>query len=283
MDKKKVSELEDFALRVRQHIIPMATQGGCFLGASLSAVDLLTYLYVNHLQINQSTLDDPNRDYLFLSKGHDVPALYGIFVELGWINIERLANHLSTNDHVYWHPNRHIPGVEFHSGSLGQLPSVSIGVAMDIKLRGGNNRVYCVMGDGELNEGSCWEAFLVAHAYQLNNLTFIIDRNQFQANMATEDLIPLESLVEKFEAFGLHTQRINGHDFNQLNSAFNQVDSERPQVVICDTIRGKGLPSIEARADRWFCNFSEKEIQELMDELVSGQEANLTAEKLVVR
>jgi transketolase len=220
---------------------------------------------------------------LFLSKGHDVPALYGIFVELGWINIERLANHLSTNDHVYWHPNRHIPGVEFHSGSLGQLPSVSIGVAMDIKLRGGNNRVYCVMGDGELNEGSCWEAFLVAHAYQLNNLTFIIDRNQFQANMATEDLIPLESLVEKFEAFGLHTQRINGHDFNQLNSAFNQVDSERPQVVICDTIRGKGLPSIEARADRWFCNFSDKEIQELMDELVSGQEANLTAEKLVVR
>ena len=283
MDKKKVSELEDFALRVRQHIIPMATQGGCFLGASLSAVDLLTFLYVNHLHIDQSTLQDPDRDYLFLSKGHDVPALYGIFVELGWINKERLANHLSTNDHVYWHPNRHIPGVEFHSGSLGQLPSVSIGVAMDIKLRGGNNRVYCVMGDGELNEGSCWEAFLVAHAYQLNNLTFIIDRNQFQANMATEDLIPLESLVEKFEVFGLHTQRINGHDFNQLNSAFNQVDSERPQVVICDTIRGKGLPSIEARADRWFCNFSEKEIQELMDELVSGQEANLTAEKLVVR
>lgn len=283
MDKKKVSELEDFALRVRQHIIPMATQGGCFLGASLSAVDLLTFLYVNHLHIDQSTLQDPDRDYLFLSKGHDVPALYGIFVELGWINKERLANHLSTNDHVYWHPNRHIPGVEFHSGSLGQLPSVSIGVAMDIKLRCGNNRVYCVMGDGELNEGSCWEAFLVAHAYQLNNLTFIIDRNQFQANMATEDLIPLESLVEKFEAFGLHTQRINGHDFNQLNSAFNQVDSERPQVVICDTIRGKGLPSIEARADRWFCNFSEKEIQELMDELVSGQEANLTAEKLVVR
>lgn len=283
MDKKKVSELEDFALRVRQHIIPMATQGGCFLGASLSAVDLLTFLYVNHLHIDQSTLQDPDRDYLFLSKGHDVPALYGIFVELGWMNKERLANHLSTNDHVYWHPHRHIPGVEFHSGSLGQLPSVSIGVAMDIKLRGGNNRVYCVMGDGELNEGSCWEAFLVTHAYQLNNLTFIIDRNQFQANMATEDLIPLESLVEKFEAFGLHTQRINGHDFDQLNSAFNQVDSERPQVVICDTIRGKGLPSIEARADRWFCNFSEKEIQELMDELVSGQEANLTAEKLVVR
>ena len=283
MNETKLKELEDFALRVRQHIIPMATQGGCFLGASLSAVDLLTYLYVNHLQINQSTLDDPNRDYLFLSKGHDVPALYGIFVELGWIKKERLSNHLSTSDHVYWHPNLHIPGVEFHSGSLGQLPSVSIGVAMDIKIRGGNNRVYCVMGDGELNEGSCWEAFLVAQAYKLDNLTFVIDRNQFQANMATEDLIPLESLVDKFEAFGLQTQRIDGHDFKQLDTAFNQVRDARPQVVICDTVRGKGLPSIEARADRWFCNFSEKEIQELMEELVSGQQANLTAEKLVVR
>jgi transketolase len=283
MNETKLKELEDFALRVRQHIIPMATQGGCFLGASLSAVDLLTYLYVNHLQINQSSLDDPNRDYLFLSKGHDVPALYGIFVELGWIKKERLSNHLSTSDHVYWHPNRHIPGVEFHSGSLGQLPSVSIGVAMDIKIRGGNNRVYCVMGDDELNEGSCWEAFLVAQAYKLDNLTFVIDRNQFQANMATEDLIPLESLVDKFEAFGLQTQRIDGHDFKQLDTAFNQVRDARPQVVICDTVRGKGLPSIEARADRWFCNFSEKEIQELMEELVSGQQANLTAEKLVVR
>lgn len=283
MDETKLKELSDFALRVRQHIIPMATKGGCFLGASLSAVDLLTYLYVNHLNIDQNTLKDPNRDYLFLSKGHDVPALYGIFVELGWIEKDRLSTHLSTSDHVYWHPNRNIPGVEFHSGSLGQLPSVSIGVAMDIKLRGGNNRVYCVMGDGELNEGSCWEAFLVAQAYKLNNLTFIIDRNHFQANMATEDLIPLESLVEKFEAFGLDTQRIDGHNFYQLHGAFHQVDSERPQVVICDTVRGKGLPSIEARADRWFCNFSEKEIHELMEELVSGQQANLTAEKLVVR
>jgi transketolase len=154
---------------------------------------------------------------------------------------------------------------------------------MDIKIRGGNNRVYCVMGDGELNEGSCWEAFLVAQAYKLDNLTFVIDRNQFQANMATEDLIPLESLVDKFEAFGLQTQRIDGHDFKQLNTAFNQVRYARPQVIICDTVRGKGLPSIEARADRWFCNFSEKEIQELMEELVSGQQANLTAEKLVVR
>jgi transketolase len=213
-----------------------------------------------------------------------VPALYGIFAELGWIESDRLKNHLSTEDHIYWHPNRNIPGVEFHSGSLGQLPSVSIGVAMDIIIRGGENRVYCVMGDGELNEGSCWEAFLVANAYKLDNLTFIIDRNNFQANMATEDLIPLESLVEKFESFGMMTQRIDGHDFIALEKAFSDIKGQTgPQVIICDTVRGKGLPSIEARADRWFCNFSQPEIQELLVELNEGFGANLVAETLVVR
>ena len=284
MNEEKLVHLQQFAKRVRNHIVPMASDGGCFLGASLSAVDLLTYLYVDHLNLHKGNLKDENRDYLFLSKGHDVPALYGIFAELGWIEADRLKNHLSTEDHIYWHPNRNIPGVEFHSGSLGQLPSVSIGVAMDIIIRGGENRVYCVMGDGELNEGSCWEAFLVANAYKLDNLTFIIDRNNFQANMATEDLIPLESLVEKFESFGMMTQRIDGHDFNALEKAFSNIKGQTgAQVIICDTVRGKGLPSIEARADRWFCNFSQPEIQELLVELNEGFGANLVAETLVVR
>ncbi|MEN9730675.1 MAG: hypothetical protein RLZ91_1794, partial [Bacteroidota bacterium] len=199
MTEDKRSELQAFALKVRERIIPMSTDGGCFLGASLSAVDVLTYLYSEFLTIDHSTLKDPKRDYLFLSKGHDVPALYGIFAELGWIENKRLANHLSTSDHIYWHPNREIPGVEFHAGSLGQLPAVSIGVAMDLKISKAANRVVCVMGDGELNEGSCWEAFLVAAAHKLTNLIFVIDRNQFQANMPTEELIPLEPLVDKFE------------------------------------------------------------------------------------
>jgi transketolase len=284
MNPTKQTELQAFALRVRERIIPMATDGGCFLGASLSAVDLLTYLYTSFLHIEKSNLDDPKRDYLFLSKGHDVPALYGIFAELGWIESNRLENHLSTSDHIYWHPNRHIPGVEFHSGSLGQLPAVAIGVAMDMKISKTANRVVCVMGDGELNEGSCWEAFLVANAHKLSNLIFVIDRNQFQANMATEDLIPLEPLVDKFVAFGMHTQRVNGHDFAQLAEAFEQTNQvPGPHVIICDTVRGKGLPSIEARSDRWFCNFSEVEIQSLMDELHQLSQATLTAETLVVR
>jgi len=284
MNDKQQKSLEKMSLNIRERIIKMSTDGGCFLGASLSAVDILTYLYAEFLNLSKENLEDPNRDYLLLSKGHDVPALYGLFVELGWLEASRLDNHLSTNDSIYWHPNRSIPGVEFHAGSLGQLPSVALGIALDIQMRKGQNKVVCVLGDGELNEGSCWETFLVASAKKVNNLIYVVDRNQFQANMATEDLIPLESLDDKFKAFGLEVQRVNGHDFDQLHQAF-QISKELkgPQVIICDTIRGKGLPSIEARADRWFCNFSKQEISELISELNQEKMATITAETIVAR
>ena len=279
------TELEDTALRVREHIIRLATDGGCFLGASLSAADLIVYLYSSFLHLNKHNLSDPDRDYLFLSKGHDVPALYGTFVEMGMMNADRLKNHLSTSDTIYWHPNTQVPGIEFHSGSLGHLPSVALGVALDIKMKGGSNRVVCILGDGELNEGSCWEAVLVANAYQLDNLIFVIDRNHFQANIATEDLIPLEPLQDKFTAFGAAVKRIDGHSFAQLHEAFSAYPFQEGKlnVVICDTVRGKGLPSIEARADRWFCNFTHEEIESLLKELHGEQHTGLTSETLVVR
>ncbi len=281
----KKEKLENTALKVREHIIKLATNGGCFVGASLSATDLIVYLYSEFLNIDKSNLTNLNRDYLFLSKGHDVPALYGTFVELGWLEASRLQNHLATNDHIYWHPNTHIPGIEFHSGSLGHLPSVAIGVALDCKIRKSNNKVICILGDGELNEGSCWEAVLVANAYKLDNLIFIIDRNKFQANMATEDLIPLEPLTDKFKSFGAKVKRIDGHNFDELENGFKDFPFEKDKlnVVIADTIRGKGLPSIEARADRWFCNFTEQEIEELLDELHGNTFANIESETLVVR
>lgn len=277
--------MEKIALNVREHIIKMATDGGCFIGASLSAADLMVYLYTSFLNVNKDNLNDPDRDYLFLSKGHDVPALYGTLAELGIIEKSRLANHLSLNDHIYWHPNTHIPGIEFHSGSLGHLPSVAVGVAMDIKISGGNNKVVCILGDGELNEGSCWEAVLVANAYKLDNLIFVIDRNQFQANMRTEELIPLEPLKDKFEAFGAAVKRVDGHNFGQLEEAFSAYPFQpgKLNVIIADTVRGKGLPSIEERADRWFCNFSGQEIDQLLLELHGEAATTLTSETLIVR
>jgi transketolase len=276
----EVEELQATALKVREHIIRMSQGGGCFIGASLSCVELMVYCYARVIRGGRGD----ERDYLFLSKGHDVPALYGTFVEMGFLAAERLKNHLSTADSIYWHPNRNIPGVEFHSGSLGHLPAVAAGVALDCKLRAGDNRIVVITGDGELNEGSVWETILVANAYGLDNLTLVVDRNQFQANIRTEDLIPLEPLVDKFEAFGCAVQRIDGHDFFALERAFDGVTAEgKVNVIIADTVRGKGLPSIEARADRWFCSFSAVEVEQLLQELHGQLKASIESETLVVR
>jgi transketolase len=285
---ERKQELESLSVRVREHVIRMATGGGCFIGASLSCADLLVYLYSEVLDISPERVSDPNRDYLLLSKGHDVPALYGTLAELGYFPKERLQNHLSTSDHIYWHPNRNIPGIEFHSGSLGHLLSIGIGIALDIRLRKGTNKVYVILGDGELNEGSLWEAMLTASAYKLDNLIVIVDRNQFQANIRTEELIPLEPLVPKFEAMGLETYRTDGHDFYALEDAFKPMvgslpAAHSPRAIIADTVRGKGLPSIEARADRWFVNFTHDEVAMLLDELHGNANATLTSETLMVR
>ena len=246
----------------------------------------MVYLYSNVIRRDAHHPQDPDRDYLFLSKGHDVPALYGTFVEMGWLEAGRLANHLSTADSIYWHPNRNIPGVEFHSGSLGHLPAVAAGVALDCKLRGSDNRVVVITGDGELNEGSVWETLLVANAYGLDNLTLVVDRNQFQANIRTEDLVPLEPLADKFRAFGCKVWRVDGHDFEALEGAFGEIMSDargKVKVIIADTVRGKGLPSIEARADRWFCSFTAAEVEQLLEELHGHKEAAIESETLVVR
>jgi transketolase len=274
-------ELKALALKVREHIIRMSTDGGCFIGASLSCADLLVYLYKEVLRVTPQTLDDPDRDYLLLSKGHDVPALYGTLAELGFFSRERLKTHLKTSDHLYWHPNRNVPGVEFHSGSLGHLLSVGIGIALDAKMRKGKSKVYVVLGDGECDEGTIWEGLLVANAHKLDNLIPIVDRNEFQANVRTEELVPLEPLGKKFEAFGWNVRRVDGHDFEALRGAFRDMPAQT--AVICDTVRGKGLPSIEKRADRWFVNFKAEEVEMLLKELHGEAKATLTSETLVVR
>ena len=263
----------------------MSTDGGCFIGASLSCADLMVYLYNEFLNISPGNLNDPERDYLFLSKGHDVPALYGTLAELGFIEKQRLKNHLKTNDYIYWHPNMNIPGIEFYSGSLGHLLSVAIGVAIDCKLKGQNNRIVVVLGDGELNEGTIWEGALVAASKRLDNLIAVIDRNRFQANIETESLLPLDPIEDKFAAFGWKTASADGHDFESLSRAFAKFPLEegRPSVVIAETVRGKGLPSIEAQANRWFVNFTHEEVQELMKELHGGKKTDLKSEEIIAR
>jgi transketolase len=273
------------AFRVRERIVRMSGGGGCFIGASLSCADLIVFLYASVLNVRPETRTSVDRDYLFLSKGHDVPALYGTLAEFGFFDEKRLAHHLSPHDSIYWHPNRALAGVEFHSGSLGHLPAVALGVAMDIRMSGGSNRVFVIVGDGELNEGSVWEAALIAAARKLDNLVLVVDRNGFQANMRTEDLVPLEPIEAKFAAFGWATSRINGHDFDDMERSFARLPVERgkPTVVVADTVRGKGLASMERRADRWFVALTNREVAALIEELHGDAEAVVTSEARIVR
>jgi transketolase len=281
----EVLDREALALRVRERCLRLATAGGCFIGASLSCADLLVHLYTRVLRVTPATLHDPERDYFFLSKGHDVPALYAVLAELGFIDGERLRHHLKTTDSIYWHPSRAVPGIEFHSGSLGHLLAVGLGVALDVKRRGGRSRVFVLLGDGELDEGSVWEAALVAAAYRLDNLVAVVDRNEFQANARTEELIPLEPIPAKWEAFGWTCRTVDGHSFAALDAAFRHLPfrSGRPGALLARTVRGKGVPSLEARSDRWFANFTAKEVEALVRELRGGAAAALVTEGLVVR
>ncbi|HTY38316.1 MAG TPA: 1-deoxy-D-xylulose-5-phosphate synthase N-terminal domain-containing protein [Bacteroidota bacterium] len=280
----RFANLETEALSVREHIIRMSVDGGCFIGASLSCADIIVYLYNCVLRIDPHNPQNPSRDYFFLSKGHDVPALYGTLVERGFFPRERLSSHLSVDDSIYWHPNTHVPGVEFHSGSLGHLLSVAAGVALDLLLKGEGNRVFVLLGDGELNEGSVWEAMLTIAALRIRNLVAIVDRNWFQANVETESLIPLEPLEQKWRAFRWNVITTNGHQFAELQAAFDAaLGLEGPTAIIAHTVRGKGLPSIERRADRWFANFTHEERDRLLDELHGRATADLVSEPLVVR
>jgi transketolase len=285
LPRRDVDPRRALAFKVREHIVRMSAGGGCFIGASLSCADIVVHLYTRVIDLTPERVADPDRDYFFLSKGHDVPALYATLAELGYIERGRLDRHLDPNDRVYWHPNRGVPGVEFHSGSLGHLLSVAMGVAIDARMRGSKLRVYVLLGDGELDEGSVWEACLVASALGLDNLVAIVDRNQLQANMATEELVPLEPLAPKFESFGWAARRVNGHDFAALDGAFAELPivQGKPSVIIADTVRGKGLPSIERKVNRWFAAFSQDEVAALLAELRGGAEAELTSEEQVVR
>ncbi len=277
-------DLRALALRVRESIVRMAGRGDCFIGASLACADVVAYLYASVMDVAPDRVDDDDRDYFLLSKGHDVPALYGTLAELGYFPKARLENHLSPKDSLYWHPNRMIPGVEFHSGSLGHLLAVGVGVALDMKLCGTKNRVFVLLGDGECDEGSIWEALLVAKAHGLDNLVVIVDRNELQANFRTEDLIPLEPLDKKLEAFGCTVRACDGHDFAALEAAFTGLpENGAPSAIIAHTVRGKGLPSFEARVDRWFVALEPAEVESMLRELHGQGAASLRSEPLLVR
>ncbi len=284
MTESQKTKLNEISLHCREDIIRMSSKGGCFIGASLSCIDIIVSIYHNYLGIDKNSLNDKNRNLFLLSKGHDVPALYSVLARMDIFDYKRLDNHCSLNDDIYWHPNINIPGVEFHSGSLGHGLAVGIGFAYYQKLNNLKSKTIVMIGDGEMNEGTIWEGLLVAAAKNLDNLILIIDRNGIQANLRTEELIPLESIEKKIQAFNCAPIRIDGHDFIQIDDALKSAfEAQKPTVIIADTVRGKGLPSIENDPSRWFVHFSDDEVEMLLNELNGLADANLESEKLFVR
>jgi len=266
-------EFSDFLLSCKKNVLKMAKNGGCFIGSAFSCIDILAYLYSNIFDIEKIKNRKKDRDILILSKGHAVAALYGVLAQVGIISKDRLENYLTIKDDLYWHPNPNIPGIEFHTGSMGHGLSIGIGMAFASKLNKINNKIFVILGDGELNEGSVWESVLIANAYRLDNLVVIIDRNFRQANLKTEELIPLESIQEKFSAFGWETLLCDGHAIDEIQKTFEQISKtvlDKPSVIIANTVRGNGIPLMEDNSKYWFGNFNEKELEEFHKILDEG-------------
>lgn len=217
-------------------------------GGSMSCMDLVTALYFNVMHVDTQNPQDPDRDRFVMSKGHCSPALYPVLALRGFFPVDELHMFRRIDGHMSGHVEmHHVRGVDMSTGSLGQGVSAAVGMALGGKLNHKDYRVYAVMGDGELDEGQGWEAFMSAAKYKLDNLCVIVDVNGLQIDGATKDVMPLEPLDQKFAAFGFHVITINGHDFDQILSAYQQAAATngQPTVILAKTVKGKGISFME--------------------------------------
>ena len=220
-------------------------------GGSMSCMDLVTALYFNVMHVDTQNPQDPDRDRFVMSKGHCSPALYPVLALRGFFPVDELHMFRRIDGHMSGHVEmHHVRGVDMSTGSLGQGVSAAVGMALGGKLNHKDYRVYAVMGDGELDEGQGWEAFMSAAKYKLDNLCVIVDVNGLQIDGATKDVMPLEPLDQKFAAFGFHVITINGHDFDQILSAYQEAAATKgqPTVILAKTVKGKGISFMENNA-----------------------------------
>ena len=219
------------------------------LGSCLSCVELLTALYWRELNINPKTPDARDRDRFVLSKGHGAPVLFQVLAERGFFALQRLSAFGQTGSVFHEHPPKpgYIPGVEAATGSLGHGLPMALGMAVAQRIQGIQSRCYTMLSDGECNEGSIWEAAMFAAGQNVNHLTAIIDYNKWQATGRSQEVMALEPLAAKWEAFGWHAQQIDGHDFEAISQALDAARSEtkKPSVIVADTIKGKGVSFME--------------------------------------
>ena len=244
-----IDQLTATARRVRRHIIEMVTAAGSgHPGGSLSAVEILCALYFRVLRQDPKRPDSPERDRFVLSKGHATPVYYSVLAEAGYFPIEELMTFRKLNSRLQGHPKiGTVPGIEMSAGSLGQGLSYSIGQCLAGRLDGKDYRVYCLLGDGECQEGQTWEALMCAPYYQLDHLVAIIDRNGIQNDWYVTETMELEPLDAKVRAFGWHVIGVDGHNFEELFAALDEAKTikGKPTAIIARTVKGKGVSFME--------------------------------------
>ncbi len=246
-----INSLQQKALQLRREILETLNLAGSgHLGGSLSAVEILISLYFYKMHHTPQNPKDPKRDRLIVSKGHASPVVYVTLANAGYFPKEELKTFRKFGSRLQGHVHFKVPGVEFNTGSLGHGLSVANGIALGAKMLREDFKTYCVLGDGELQEGSIWEAAMSASHHKLNNLCAIVDYNKVQENGPTNEIKNLEPLASKWKSFGWHTLEVDGHDFKALIPALDEFDSiqEKPTVIIAHTVKGKGISFMEGKA-----------------------------------
>ena len=248
MNAEKKLELQKTACRVRMDIIEgvYSAKAG-HPGGSLSIADIVTYLYLEHMNIDPKEPKKADRDRLVLSKGHAAPAIYGILAECGYFPKEEIKSLRKYGALLQGHPDmKHIPGIDMSTGSLGQGISAAVGMALSSKHFGPEYKVYTILGDGELGEGQVWEAAMFAAAKGLDNLTAFIDLNHLQIDGTIEEVNSSMPVDEKFAAFGWHVITINAHDFDAIEAALAEAASvNKPVAIVAESVKGKGVSFME--------------------------------------
>lgn len=267
----------ELAYKIRLHALEMTSRGGTSHIASIfSMADLVAVLYADVLRYDPHNPRMPERDRLILSKGHAGAGIYAALAESGFFPVEELLTHCQNGSRLSGHvSHKGVPGVEASTGSLGQGMPMAMGMAMAAKLNHEDHRVYCIIGDGECDEGAIWESALIAHQYRLDNFIVTIDFNKIQSLAPVEETIALEPLDEKWRAFGWHVIRVDGHDHEALHRAYEEargaMGGGKPVVVIADTVKGKGVSFMEHSVLWHYRTARGEEYEAALKELEAGK------------
>ena len=259
--------------KVRKNILEMAFNGSTVhIGCALCLVEILTVIYRNHLRYDYSKPNDPNRDFLILSKGHGVMAQYACMRELGWLKKSDLLNYFSDGTKLKGLSDSRVDGLEVTSGSLGHGLSVGVGIAFGSNIKKTDQKIFIIVGDGELNEGACWEAIQFAGHHSLSNICVIIDKNNFQAMDETSKIINQENLVAQIQAFNFNVLEVDGHDENEIDDAINNLlfhKNNKPGCIVASTIKGKGIQFMENKNDWHYLRLDQSLYEQALLELES--------------